>query len=204
VTDEGLLWENLYGRCLHESIKDSQPDLLGYFNYLYNVRNTCFKNSFLGFTNNDTVTKDHIIDCAKNQVYSVSQSVDAVDRCVQDSFKTPGVNTTDNMLFYQDKLLAEVYGISVHPAITINGQLYKGDMTGYDIFRAVCASFSTNFKPVKCLEEYMPQLQKELLQHNAVQDFATPSNGRWHIVLTLIGVCAFNGLLIWLYKRWQT
>jgi len=23
VTDEGLLWENLYGRCLHEAIKDS-------------------------------------------------------------------------------------------------------------------------------------------------------------------------------------
>jgi hypothetical protein len=34
---------------------------------------------------------------------------------------TPGDNTTDNILYYHDKLLAEVYGISIHPAITING-----------------------------------------------------------------------------------
>jgi len=74
--------------------------MLGYFNYLYNVRNTCFKNSFLGYTNNNTVTKDYIINCAKNQVQSVSQSSYDVDQCVANSFKEPGVNTTDNMLFY--------------------------------------------------------------------------------------------------------
>lgn len=60
VTDEGVLWETLYGRCLHESIKEQKMDLLPFFNYLYNVRNTCFKNSFLGFQNNDTVLAEDI------------------------------------------------------------------------------------------------------------------------------------------------
>lgn len=44
-----------------------------------------------------------------------------VEQCMKDSFKEPGNNQTDNMLLYQDKLLSEVYGVSMHPAITING-----------------------------------------------------------------------------------
>jgi hypothetical protein len=55
-----VLWETLYGRCLHETVKDKEPDLLSFFNYLYNVRNTCFKNSFLGFENNDMVSMEDI------------------------------------------------------------------------------------------------------------------------------------------------
>lgn len=74
-----------------------------------------------------------------------------VEECVKNSFKTPGDNQTDNMLYFHDKLLAEVYGISIHPAITINGQIYKGDLTGYDVFRAICASFSSAFKPAQCM-----------------------------------------------------
>jgi len=121
VSDEGLLWESLYGRCLHETVKDIQPDLLSFFNYLYNTRNTCFENSFFGFTINGTVTRDDVENCAKDQIYGVGGSVYDVEQCVKNSFKEPGNNATDNMLLYQDKLLAEVYGISVHPAITING-----------------------------------------------------------------------------------
>ena len=65
VTDEALLWESLYGRCLHEIVKDKEPDLLTYFNYLYNVRNVCFKTrSFFGYDTLDLLTKDHVIGCA--------------------------------------------------------------------------------------------------------------------------------------------
>lgn len=118
------------------------------------MRKTCFKNSYLGFTNNETVSKEYVEQCARDQIYQVGVPVWEVEQCVEQSFKTPGDNTTDNMLFYQDKLLAEVYGIAVHPAITINGQIYKGDLDGYDIFRAICTSFASDFRPLKCLEEY--------------------------------------------------
>ena len=76
-----------------------------------------------------------------------------VDKCVQNSFKTPGDETSDNVLFYEDKLLAEVYGMSKHPALTINGQIYRGDLSGYDVFRAVCASFLAKDRPKSCDEK---------------------------------------------------
>lgn len=55
VSDEGLLLETLYGRCVHESVKDKEPDLLSYFNYVYNVRKVCFKQTWMGVETNDTV-----------------------------------------------------------------------------------------------------------------------------------------------------
>lgn len=151
VTDEGLLWENLYGRCLHESVKDTEPDLLSYFNYVYNVRTYCFKNHFMGFESNDTVTADYIQNCARDQIVDVGANGWEIDQCVKNSFKVAGDNTTDNALLYQDKLLAEVYGVSIHPAVTINGQIYRGDLSGSDIFRAICTSFPRSFKPLQCL-----------------------------------------------------
>jgi len=50
----------------------------------------------------------------------------------------------------EDKFIAEVYGVSVHPSITINGQLYRGDLDGEDIFRAICSSFNGNYRPYQC------------------------------------------------------
>ena len=32
--------------------------------------------------------------------------------------------------------------MSLHPSITINNITYRGDPTGYDIFRAICSGFS--------------------------------------------------------------
>lgn len=60
VSDDGILWEALNGRCLHESVKDKEPDLLSFFNYLYNVRMACFNKTFMGVATNETVTLDDI------------------------------------------------------------------------------------------------------------------------------------------------
>lgn len=74
-----------------------------------------------------------------------------VKQCLSDSFQTPGVNSTINLLFHHDKLLAEAYGMSIHPAITINGQIYRGDLDGEDVFHAICASFTPTYRPVQCM-----------------------------------------------------
>ncbi len=34
-----------------------------------------------------------------------------------------------------------ILGVFMHPSITINNVTYRGDLNGYDIFRAVCAGF---------------------------------------------------------------
>ena len=41
VTDAELLDEVLYGRCVHEVYKNSDPDELFFFKYIYLVLNTC-------------------------------------------------------------------------------------------------------------------------------------------------------------------
>lgn len=39
-------------------------------------------------------------------------------------------------------------GISLNPSITINNITYRGDVTGYDVFRAICEGFKS--KPGEC------------------------------------------------------
>lgn len=90
---------------------------------MYNVRKQCLKKpdfSWVGI-NSTAVSVEDIQSCAQRQVNTVGVSASDVDHCVKYSFKTPMDNSTDNFLLYGDKLLAEVYGIAIHPAITING-----------------------------------------------------------------------------------
>jgi len=91
--------------------------------------------------------------------------VAAVQRCVDNSFEDPRNETSGNELLFEDKLIAEVYGISHHPALTINGQIYRGDLTGYDVFRAVCASFLSKDRPKTC-DSTQASLKDELISAN--------------------------------------
>jgi hypothetical protein len=61
---------------------------------------------------------------------------------------------SDNTLLFEDQLYAQVYGVSHHPALTINGQIYRGDLAGYDIYRAICASFYPTNRPEECSKDY--------------------------------------------------
>lgn len=79
----------------------------------------------------------------------------AVSDCLYYSWKEPLNNQTDNALYHEDKLLAEIYGVSVHPSVTINGQLYRGDLTGEDLLRAICSSFTGSNRPEECKEEFI-------------------------------------------------
>ena len=88
--------------------------------------------------------------CSDDVMKAVGVDVSAVDRCVDNSFEQARNETSGNELLFEDKLIAEVYGISRHPALTINGQIYRGDLTGYDVFRAVCASFFSKDRPPTC------------------------------------------------------
>ena len=66
-----------------------------------------------------------------------------VTKCIRASFVTDenGV-ITDNYILRQDRQWSNTLGVFMHPSITINNVTYRGDINGYDIFRAVCAGFS--------------------------------------------------------------
>jgi len=205
ITDAAVLYDALFGRCVYENIKDDPQNTVSYYNFIYNSRKFCqtWHSNLQWWVEDGAVVQDleSMKWCNANQISKHSMlNLDDILQCVDNSFKEPGNNQTDNMLLYQDKLLAEVYGISVHPAITINGQIYKGDLDGEDIFRAICASFSTQFKPLQCLEEY--DVSKDLQLHNAKTDFYDGSDF-WQLTWTLLCVCALNVCLIYCYKKWQ-
>lgn len=124
-----------------------------------------------------------------------------VQTCVEQSFTKVGNNQTDNYLLNEDKLLAEIYGVSMHPSITINGQIYKGKMKGPDVFRAICASFTGGFKPYECLEEF--DVTNEL--GDVHEEFTRPwhDSGRWLLIVVLVLAISFNVALVFAYKKWQ-
>jgi hypothetical protein len=133
ISDRALMLENLRSKCVFETTKNKSTDAdddLRFFNYLFNMRHDCV------FENRELTSW-----CANDVMNALKVNAAEVDLCMQNSFKLPSNYSTDNMLLYQDKLLAEVYGMSRHPALTINGQIYRGDMTGYDVFKAICSSF---------------------------------------------------------------
>ena len=60
-------------------------------------------------------------NCATNEISIVGGSVDNATECVMRSFESYGDEATDNSILKEDKKLADIYGISIHPTITING-----------------------------------------------------------------------------------
>ena len=52
-----------------------------------------------------------------------------------------GGQIVDNKLLKEDRLWQQRVGVIMHPAITINNITFRGDINGYDVFRAVCAGF---------------------------------------------------------------
>lgn len=66
-----------------------------------------------------------------------------VEKCIRASFITDASGKiTDNKILREDRDWSEKLGVFMHPSITINNITYRGDLNGYDIFRAVCAGFS--------------------------------------------------------------
>jgi len=62
-----------------------------------------------------------------------------VRQCLDDSFIK---DKKDNKILKEDKNWAKKLGIILHPSITINNLTYRGDITGLDVFRAICAGFA--------------------------------------------------------------
>lgn len=71
-----------------------------------------------------------------------------IHKCVETSFDTKDDYQSDNRFLREDKKWAQIMNIHQHPVITINNQTFQGEMTGPDIAKAICASFST--RPPYC------------------------------------------------------
>lgn len=70
----------------------------------------------------------------------VGLDIDAVDRCFASQFQQNGKITTIKLLD-EDRDWAKKLGIVLHPSVTINNITYRGELEGFDIFKAICAGF---------------------------------------------------------------
>lgn len=77
------------------------------------------------------------------QLKKVNIDSEDVEKCVRKSFITDSDGKiVDNRLLKEDRKWSAQLGVFMHPSLTINNITYRGDLNGYDIFRAVCAGFS--------------------------------------------------------------
>jgi hypothetical protein len=81
--------------------------------------------------------------CAEKYLRKVGVDEEQVSKCIRASFVTDenGV-IIDNKILSQDRIWSNIQGVFFHPSITINNMTYRGDISGYDIFKAVCAGFN--------------------------------------------------------------
>jgi len=80
-------------------------------------------------------------ECANRQMRYIGIDVQNVTHCMDNSFISRGDLTSDNKIFRKDREWSTKLGVVMHPSITINNITYRGEITGYDIFRAICAGF---------------------------------------------------------------
>ena len=84
---------------------------------------------------------------------------DKVAHCIENSFEKKGDTKSGNKLLAEDREWATRLGIVIHPSLTINNITYRGDLNGFDIFKAVCAGFKD--VPDKCRGDNVFALVKE-------------------------------------------
>ena len=104
-------------------------------------------------------------------------------------FDTLGYES-DNYQLREDQSTANGIGFRLHPAITINEQLYRGNMAGPDIFKAICSAF--NPRPEFCRRDYdiqlrmgpLEDLQIPMTQHASFHHFLVAA-----VILCLVNVC---------------
>lgn len=128
-----FLYEALRQRCVYNEVYQSDPQgkIEQWFAYTDDFIENCMQDK-------DSFGED----CAIKTMKSNNINHENVERCLQDSMvRDRSGKIIDNKILKEDASWAKTLGIFMHPSISINNITYRGDMNGYDIFRAVCAGF---------------------------------------------------------------
>ena len=91
-------------------------------------------------------------------------------------------------------------GIVLHPSITINNITYRGELEGFDIFKAICAGFLE--QPDVCKGDKVYQVMNTV-NTNDVLYHRRPLVRFHHIILAIILVLAFNIIALYIYRKYQ-
>mmetsp|Transcript_28897 Transcript_28897/g.27797 ORF Transcript_28897/g.27797 Transcript_28897/m.27797 type:complete len:299 (-) Transcript_28897:73-969(-) len=198
VTGKEFLVEAVRSRCAYEVLKaegGEGQNFFKWYNYIMNFDLMC--KDFDHFT----------ARCAEMQLSNLGLNVTAINMCMDDSFEH-GDDSKDNKYLKEDRQLSRQLGIMMHPSVTINNITYKGEITGYDVFKAICAGFLT--KPDICKGSNI-----YLFAAADQEFFMKPKHARFERIVGMRGmslvavifavsvVLVFNLFLFYMYRRQQ-
>ena len=120
-----MLHENLRQRCLYEIAEEyDDQDRHIFLNYLYDVRVYCLEAE-------GQITHS----CSKSVMNQLDINRQSVFECI--AYERKGIDNTTEMkeLFEEDRVQMLDYGVTLTPAVVINGQPFRGSLDGDTIFR---------------------------------------------------------------------
>ncbi len=130
---------------------------------------------------------------------SLHLDTDAVDRCISSQYVQKNKLTTIK-LFEEDRLWANKLGIVLHPSVTINNITYRGEIEGFDIFKAICAGFLE--QPEVCKGDNVFKVLHKV-DHSDMLYHRRPLVRLYHIVFAIIVVLAINVFALYIYRKFQ-
>jgi hypothetical protein len=130
---------------------------------------------------------------------SLNLDTDAVDKCIASQYVQKNKLTTIK-LFEEDRLWASKLGIVLHPSVTINNITYRGEIEGFDIFKAICAGFLD--QPDVCKGNNVFKILHKV-DHSDLLYRRRPLVRLHHIVFAIIVVLAINVFALYIYRKFQ-
>ena len=113
--------------------------------YMYNFYIECMHDKKYDTQTEWRVIKEEMRQCSVKVLEGLSIDPQNVHKCVIDSYENwyqGGIETANKML-HEDSQLIRKTGFRLHPAVTINGAIYKGNLKCPDVFEAICSAFKS-------------------------------------------------------------
>jgi len=120
--------------------------------------------------------------------------------CVESSFVKSGSATKanyekdDNIHLKEMQAKWKKYGTHSNPSLVINDVTFRGQLSPFNAFEAICAGFPANKMPHDC-RKWLHMEGIELDEEDDGLDFSAL------IVITLV-LIVINAILIFFYRRW--
>ena len=100
----------------------------------------------------------------------------------------------------EDREWANRLGIVIHPAVSINNITYRGDINGYDVFKAICAGFEKEPKVCKGDNVFdIVESGEDGFIGSHKRNFAKV----YHIVGAITLVLLLNCSALYIYRKYQ-
>ena len=185
-----IIMEDLRQHCIFW-IEDDPEDVEGFEN-LFHVKGG--KALYFEYVKRAHQVCRNRIDtrCSKEVAESLKIDFEELQECVAGTFRSDGDFESENDLLASFKEQWLSYGSHFYPAMVINGKTFRGRLTPYNAFEAMCAAYK--HEPKRCRKWQ----EKEGIPIPKGQTTGIDQRTLFIIIVVLVLV---NGVIILFYRR---